>query len=174
MTIIAIAAGLIVALLIGRQLLQGGLLLNNGDKFMTHNVRFKKLPTGELHLKATGGLLTDKFDIKLHTSDIDLFAFAIGHRPMNKGLDKAGYKVYRLVHVQRKASPEFLRTTIGDFTLKPSAQNKFERFTSQFVQLEKSAAWISIKTHKKALSIAGLFLFPIIYRRKKIIALIHY
>lgn len=140
MTIIAIAAGLIAALLIGRQVLQSGLLLNNGNKFMTHNVRFKKLPTGELHLKATGGLLTDKFDIKLATSDIDLFAFAVGHRPINKGLDKAGYKVYRLVHVQRKASPEFLRTTIGDFTLKPSAQNKFQRFTSQFVQLEKSAA----------------------------------
>lgn len=139
MTIIAIATGLIACLIIARQILQSGLLLNNGVKFMTHNVRFKKQTSGELHLKATGGLLTDKFDIKLHSDDIDLFAFSIGHRPMNKGLDKAGYKVYRLVHVQRKASPEFLRTTIGDFTLKPSAQSKFEQFTQQFVKDQRSA-----------------------------------
>lgn len=140
MTIISIATGLIACLIIARQILQSGLLLNNGDKFMTHNVRFKKQASGELHLKATGGLLTDKFDIKLHPNDIDLFAFSIGHRPMNKGLDKAGYKVYRLVHVQRKANPEFLRTTIGDFTLKPSAQSKFAQFTKQFIKEEKSAA----------------------------------
>ena len=139
MTIIAIATGLIAALLIFRQVLQGGLLLSNGETFITHNVRFKKLPTGELHLKAKGGLLTDKFDIKLLNSDINHAAFAIGHRPMNKRLDKAGYKVYRLVHVERKASPEGLHTTIGDFTLKPSAQVKFQRFTNQFVQLKKSA-----------------------------------
>lgn len=140
MTIIAITTGLIAALLIGRQILQSGLLLNNGGKFITHNVRFSKLHSGELHLKATGGLLTDKFDIKLHPADIDLMAFAIGHRPMNKSLDKSGYKVYRLVHVQRKGNPELLRTTIGDFTLKPSAQNKFEKFTKQLLQLEQSAA----------------------------------
>jgi hypothetical protein len=140
MTIIAIATGLIACLIIARQILQSGVLLDNGNKFMTHNVRFKKQVNGELHLKASGGLLTDKFDIKLHPNDIDLFAFAIGHRPMNKGLDKAGYKVYRLVHVQRKASPELLRTTIGDFTLKPSAQNKFAQFTKQFIKEEKSAA----------------------------------
>lgn len=135
MTIFAIAAGLILALFVGRYILQGGLLLSNGEKFITHNVHFQKLPDGHLHLKAKGGLLTDKFDIKLHCNDIDLFAFAVGHRPMNKNLDKAGYKVYRLVHVQRKANPELLRTTIGDFTLKPGAQEKFKNFTTQFTEI---------------------------------------
>ncbi|BET24785.1 hypothetical protein EV673_3155 [Limnobacter thiooxidans] len=134
MTIFAIAAGLIVAFFVGRHILQGGLLLSNGEKFVTHNLRFQKLADGNLHLKAKGGLLTDKFDIKLHCNDIDMLAFAVGHRPMNKNLDKAGYKVYRLVHIQRKANPELLRTTIGDFTLKPSAQNKFKNFTSQYIE----------------------------------------
>lgn len=138
MIIIAITTALIVSLLIGRLLLQNGLLLGRGEKFITHNVRFSKLKNGELHLKATGGLLTDKFDIKLHCDDIDLLAFAIGHRPMNKNLDKAGYKVYRLVHVQRKASTELLRTTIGDFTLKPSAQNKFKNFANQYLEISKT------------------------------------
>lgn len=140
MTIIAIITALIVSVSIGRLMLQNGLLLDRGGKFITHNVQFSKLNGGELHLKARGGLLTDRFDIKLHPTDIDLMAFSIGHRPMNKSLDKSGYKVYRLVHVQRKANPELLRTTIGDFTLKPRAQNKFEKFAKQLLELEKVSA----------------------------------
>lgn len=140
MTIIAIITTLIVSVLIGRLVLQNGLLLDGGGKFITHNVQFSKLSDGQLHLKARGGLLTDRFDIKLRPADIDVMAFAIGHRPMNKNLDKSGYKVYRLVHVQRKADPDFVRTTIGDFTLRPSAQKRFERFAKQLLELEKAAA----------------------------------
>lgn len=143
MTIIAITSGLIALLLVGRLVLQGGVLLNNGNKFITHNVRFSKLPNGQLRLKATGGLLTDRFDITVHPHEIDLFAFAIGHRPMNKGLDKQGYKVYRLVHIQQKVGAEVIRTTIGDFTLKPSAQNKFSQFTQQFMQSQASGSQTS-------------------------------
>lgn len=133
MTIAAFIAGLAVVVLIARKALQSGLLLNHGKKFITHNVSFSKLPSGQLRLKARGGLLTDRFNITLPPSDIDLFAFAVGHRPKNKQLDKAGYKVYRLVCVQHAKNEEAIRTTVGDFTLKPNAQSKFEKFTSQLM-----------------------------------------
>ena len=133
MTIAAFIAGLAVVVLIARKALQGGLLLNHGKKFITHNVSFTRLPSGDLRLKAKGGLLTDRFNITLPPSDIDIPAFAVGHRPKNRQLDKEGYKVYRLVCVQHAKNEGGIRTTVGDFTLKPKAQAKFEKFTSQLV-----------------------------------------
>ena len=137
MTIIATTVGLIAALIIGRLVLQSGVLINNCNKFVTHNLRYSKLPNDQLRLKGTGGLLTDRFDITLNIAEIDRIAFTSGHRPMNKSLDKQGYKVYRVVHIQKKSGAEVRRTIIGDFTLKPSAQNKFEQFTQQLMKSQQ-------------------------------------
>ncbi|MCR2745202.1 hypothetical protein [Limnobacter parvus] len=134
MTITAFIAGLAVVVLLGRYALQSGLLLNRGATFITHNLRFSKHASGELRLKARGGLLTDRFSVSLQPNEIDLLAFAVGHRPKNNKLDKAGYKVYRLVCVQPRNDSDALRTAIGDFTLTPSAQVKFERFTSKITE----------------------------------------
>ncbi|ELS47242.1 hypothetical protein C789_2979 [Microcystis aeruginosa FACHB-905 = DIANCHI905] len=52
---------------------------------------------------------------------------------MDKRLDKAGYRVYRLIHWQKAARQAAVKTRIGDFTLHPEAQKRFQQFSSRLL-----------------------------------------
>lgn len=118
---------------VGRFVFSRGILLNQGNRFVTHNLSFSMTPSGVLRLKARGGKLTDSFDLSVEPEEIDLLAFSCGHRPMDKRLDKAGYRVYRLIHWQKSAKQNAVKTRIGDFTLHPKAQKRFQEFSSRLM-----------------------------------------
>ena len=118
---------------VGKFVLSRGILLNQGKSFFTHNVFFSRLHSGSLRLRARRGVLTDSFDLVVTRDEIDLLAFSCGHRPMDRRLDKAGYRVYRLIHWQNSAKQTALKTRIGDFTLHPKAQKRFQEFSDQLL-----------------------------------------
>lgn len=109
-------------------ILRAGILKKNGRTFVTHNTVFRVTESGKLYLQAQGGKFTDPFSLTISPENIDMAAFSKGQRLADNRLDRMGYLIFRVIHIQTRPPEPPLKTLVGDFTLSSAAQKKFSLF----------------------------------------------